>query len=56
MMFEDHDEGCPICRGELPQDIVETVLISAATQGARMSADEFRVWLAALDVSTNSPS
>jgi hypothetical protein len=43
---DDEACGCPFCRGDVPQEIVERIKTAAAgAMSKRMTLDEFRVWL-----------
>ncbi len=42
----DHDEDCPLCRGEVSPEFVEMVK-GAKAVGPPMSADELKAWLRA---------
>ena len=51
---EDQDEtSCPFCTGDVPGDIVDRIMASAASQSRRMSAEDFLTWLAGLDASAD---
>jgi len=48
LMTDHHDDGpcpCPLCSGPIPEEIVERIMKSAASQGQTMSLEEFRTWL-----------
>lgn len=46
---EDDSCGCSLCVGDVPDQIVEQAMASAAHQGPPMSAAEFRQWLDAFE-------
>ncbi len=48
--------GCPFCDGgEVPAEIVARIMESAASQGTRMSKEEFLLWLSACDPAADPP-
>ena len=47
-LIPDDDDGpcpCPLCRGDVPDEIVERIMESAASQGETMTREEFLRWL-----------
>lgn len=37
--------ACALCSEDLPEEIVDQIMLSAATQGSAMTFEEFRAWL-----------
>ena len=44
----DHDEDCPLCRGDVSPEFVEMIKAAAEQTGEPMTGDEFRAWLRTL--------
>jgi hypothetical protein len=52
---DDHDDSCPICRGEMSDEFVERMQAAAAQPGRTMTAEEFLAWLDSLNTGSPDP-
>lgn len=45
-MDDEYDCTCPLCRSDVPKEVIAAIRAAAASpQGARMTGEEFRAWL-----------